>query len=340
MSLARTPHGLIKNPPTVGLGDLLSEALRRIRITGSMQYCFMPSGDWVTDAAPASYRPPDAMGFHILASGSCWVELDGQRTVLQEGDIAAFPFGSPHVLGAGRAKHLVDPGGDLPPKPWSEVPVLAYGGEERRVRILCGYVQCEAMNFAPFKDTLPKFIHVRTQAAGDGDWLRSTVRQIVAEVDLPRRGGSSVLERLTEVTFIEVLRRQFLGQTVAATGWLAAIHDPALCRCLSLLHADPNRDWELGTLAREAGLSRSALAERFARVMQISPIRYLRDWRLYLASVELSRPDRTLADIAAQTGYGTEAAFNRAFTRRFGVPPATWRRTTGRIDTDQSTRAL
>ncbi len=333
MSLARKPDVLTESPARVSaqLGDLLSEALRRIRITGNMQYCFMPSGDWTTDATPAPYKPADAMGFHIVASGSCWVEVGGNRTVLEAGDIAAFPFGTPHVIGGGTGGRLIDPGNDLPPKPWPEVPVLVYGGEARRVRILCGYVQCEAMNFAPFKQALPEFLHVRTARAAEGDWLSATVRQIVAEVDSPRRGGYSVLERLTEVTFIELLRRQFLRDDVPESGWLAAVHDPALARCLSALHTDPGGDWDLASLAREAGMSRSVLVERFTSVLQVSPIRYLRDWRLYLATIELSRPGKTLAEIASEMGYGTEASFNRAFTRRFGIPPAAWRKTgTGR----------
>lgn len=320
------PEALIGKPPAAGheAGDLLSEVLRRIRITGSMQYCFMPSGDWITDATPAAYKPADSIGFHLMAAGSCWLEIDGERTVLEEGDVAAFPFGTPHWIGAGEGGTLIDPGGDLPPAPWREIPVLTYGDGERRVRILCGYIQCEAMNFPPFRTMLPKFIHQRTLKAGPQDWLASTIRQIVVEVDSPQRGGTSILERLTDVTFIEVLRRQFLRED-RATGWLAAIRDPALGRCLALMHARPRHEWTIAELARTAALSRSALAERFAATLQISPIRYLRDWRLYLASVELKLRDKPLAAIAYEAGYGTEAAFNRAFVRRFGTPPAEWR---------------
>jgi transcriptional regulator GlxA family with amidase domain len=194
------------------------------------------------------------------------------------------------------------------------------------VRILCGYIQCEAMHFPPFRNMLPKFIHVRTLRTGVADWLATTIRQIVAEVDLPQRGGSSVLERLTEVTFMEVLRRQFLLKETPATGWLAAIRDPALGRCLALIHADPRREWHLATLAKASGLSRSALSERFAMVMRISPIRYMPDWRLYSASVELTTGDRPITAIAFDAGYRTEAAFNRAFARAYGAPPAAWRR--------------
>jgi hypothetical protein len=118
-SLTKMPKHLIDNLSAAAgeMGDLLSEALRRNRITGSMQYCFMPSGDWITDATPASYKPADSVGFHIMAAGSCWLEIEGERTVLEQGDIAAFSFGTPHLIGVGPAGRLIDPGGDLPPKP-------------------------------------------------------------------------------------------------------------------------------------------------------------------------------------------------------------------------------
>lgn len=325
--MAGTPKALAEIPNVpAGVGDLLSEALRRVRITGSMQYCFMPEGNWETDATPASYKPADSIGFHIIARGSCWLEFDGREWILEEGDIAAFPFGTPHRLGVGTGGRLIDPGADLPPKPWHEIPMLRYRERGEPVRILCGYIQCEAANFAPFRQALPKYIHVRTTGSQDGDWLAGTIVQIVAEVDKPQRGGTSVLERLTEVAFMEVLRRQFLRDDGVETGWLAAVRDPVLGRCLGLLHGDPRRDWTAETLAREAGLSRSALAGRFATVLGTSPIRYLRDWRLYLASIDLKLMSKPVGLVAYEAGYGAEAAFNRAFTRRFGIPPAEWRR--------------
>lgn len=326
MSLAGRPKDLIESPAKLErAGDPISDALRRIRITGSMQYCFMPRGDWQTDATPAAYKPSDSIGFHIMAAGSCWVDLDGERTTLEEGDIAAFPFGTPHMLGAGSNGPLVDPGNDLPPTPWRETPMLRYDGEGRAVRILCGYVQCEAMDFRPFKDMLPQFIHVRTLKDDPADWLASTIRQIIVEVDAPQRGGSSVLERLTELTFIEVLRRQFLRDDTPSQGWLAAVRDPPLARCLAAVHADPHRDWSVAALAGLAAMSRSALCDRFMSKLNISPMRYVRDWRLYLASVQLKLMDKPVAAIAFDAGYATEAAFNRAFSRAYGKPPATWR---------------
>lgn len=321
--MADPPKSLTDLPENT---QLLSQALRRIRISGSLQYCFMPQGDWTTDATPAPWRPKDAIGFHIVAAGPCWVDLHGQRTLLETGDIAAFPFGTPHMLGAGEGGRLIDPGGDLPAQPWPTTPTLHYPAPGPQVRILCGYVQCQATGFAPFRAALPEFIHLRT--VGQNDWLSGTIAQIVTEVDQPQPGGGPILERLTELAFLEILRRQF--QTAAPTGWLAAILDPTLSRALLALHDAPTHDWSLLALAEATGTSRSALTARFAQLLGTSPMRYLRDWRLYLSAEALASTPDPIISIATQAGYGTEAAFTRAFSRQFGRPPAEWRKTRAR----------
>jgi transcriptional regulator GlxA family with amidase domain len=166
---------------------------------------------------------------------------------------------------------------------------------------------------------------MKTQGVDDTRWLRATIAQIVSEVDRPRTGGLSMLERLTEVTFIELLRHEILTARAGSVGWLAALADPALARCLALIHDDPHRDWSIEALGRAAGLSRSTLGERFEAVIGTSPMRYVRDWRLYLASMALRTTSKPVATIAHDAGYGTEAAFNRAFARAYGTPPAAWR---------------
>ncbi len=303
--------------------SLLGEVLRRVRISEAVQYCYMPSGDWWTDATPLSTRPRDAIGFHILAAGTCWLEFGGQRTTLREGDIAAFPFGSPHFLGAGNGGPEFDPGGALPPRPWRETPMLRFGNADRQVRILCGYVRCEAVHFLPFREALPEFIHLST--AANEDWLSGVVSQIVREVDLPQGGGTAILERLTEIALLEVLRRQLSADSVRETGWLAAIRDPILGRCLKLIHDDPGRPWTLGDLIDGAGASRSVISERFATMLGTGPISYIRDWRLFLARERLKLGNPSIGLVAEEAGYSSEAAFNRAFARAYGVPPAAFR---------------
>ncbi|WP_037078575.1 AraC family transcriptional regulator [Rhizobium sp. CCGE 510] len=324
-------EALSENPGAAGVArdDVLSALLSTIRLSGSLQFCFMPTGDWQTDAAPSlanlSARSAGAMPFHIIVAGNCWLKTEGEETDLESGDVLVFPFGTGHQLGAGRDGMQVLPTHDLPPKPWREIPVLRYGEATQEVRLLCGYLQWDGLNFAPLRQALPKLIHLRTRAANDGDWLRATIRQMVDEVDRPRAGGVSMLPRLTEIIFIEILRHQIMMAEPRSVGWLAALADPALSRCLSLIHYNPGRNWSLEDLAAASRLSRSALAERFQSVLSTSPIRYIRDWRLYLASVALATSGQPIAAIADDAGYATEAAFNRAFSRAFATPPAAWR---------------
>jgi AraC-like DNA-binding protein len=309
--------------------DVLSYVLRTIRLSGSLQFCFMPTGAWQTDGkgriSSLADNPSTAIPFHILVEGSCWLKMEGRQTALEAGDVLAFPFGTPHQLGFGSGGRAIAPVLDLPPKPWREVPVLSYGDDRGRVRLLCGYLQCDAMRFRPLRDALPTLMHVKTAGANDAIWLRATIGQMVREVDEPQAGGLSMLERLTEITFIELLRHQVMRTPAASAGWLAALMDPSLGSCLRLIHDNPARDWSVHKLAAASALSRSTLTERFETVLGTSPMRYVRDWRLCLAGIALTTTGRKVTAIAHDAGYGSEAAFNRAFSRSFGVPPAAWR---------------
>lgn len=330
--MAAPPDRLIEKPrsPQAGrtMDDVLSDVLRTIRLSGSLQFCFMPTGTWHTEGkrgvAALAEDPSVAIPFHIMVEGACWLRIEGRETMLEAGDVVAFPFATPHQLGVGSGGSALTPVDDLPPQPWREVPVLRYGQDGARVRLLCGYLHCDAMRFRPLSSTLPELIRVST-ARADAAWLRATIGQMEAEVARAQPGARSMLERLTEIVFIELLRHQVLAAGPAVKGWLAALADPALGRCLALIHDDPAHDWSLPELAAASGLSRSALTERFEAMLETSPIRYLRDWRLCLASVALTTSSKTVADIAYDAGYGTEAAFSRAFSRTYGMPPAAWR---------------
>lgn len=341
--MAGSLNGLIEKPPSsVAAGaDVLSDVLRHVRLTGSLQFCFFASGVWKTDDKPSlnnmaqksvAGKAAGAVGtipFHILVDGQCWMKMEGRHIDLAAGDVVAFPFGTGHQLGAGSDGSatcpMITPVADLPPKPWRDMPTLHYGPGGPGVRILCGYLQCDAMSFEPLRQALPSLLHVRTRADADAAWLRAAIGQIVAEFDNPRSGGAVILERLTEVTFIELLRHQMQAAASTESGWLAALADPALGRCLTLIHEDPTHDWSVEKLAAGSGLSRSALADRFDAVLGIAPMRYVRAWRLSLARSALRSGNKGVSTIAFEAGYGTEAAFNRAFARAFGLPPAAWR---------------
>jgi AraC-like DNA-binding protein len=316
-------------------GDTLSDVLRAFRLSSTQQFCVVAGGDWHTDADPASLRSPSSLAtpvpFHIVVEGTCWLGWAGEITPLATGDIIIFPFGDPHRLGVGEAGPAIAPVRDLPARPWPRTPVLRYRADDRPVRLICGFLHCDALDFAPIRQNFPPLIHVAGSDPSASAWLRAIVAQIVVEIDRPSPGGLSMTERLTEILFIELIRHQIShGATAGAMTWLQALLDPPLANCLALIHQNPAEEWTLEMLAKVVGLSRSSLADRFETLLATSPMRYLRAWRLHLASVELVTTEKSIASIAYDAGYGSEAAFNRAFSRIRGVPPAAWRKATGR----------
>jgi transcriptional regulator GlxA family with amidase domain len=167
---------------------------------------------------------------------------------------------------------------------------------------------------------------VRAFGPNASPWLRSTVELIVREVGQARPGTRLMLERLNEVVFVESLREYMAGDEVPGTGWLAGVKDRHVGRVLELMHADPARGWTVPELARAAGISRSALTERFGRLVGQSPSDYLKVWRLHVAGLLLRDGERKLRDVAESVGYESEAAFSKAFRKTFGAPPGVWRR--------------
>ena len=309
--------------------DLLASVLQSVRLTGSLQFCFMPTGEWQTDAKPSLAKLSSSnigvMPFHIVAEGDCWLKVCDEVVLLHAGDVVVFPFGTGHQLGAGEGGRLILPTGDLPQKPWSRTPVLHYGDGPGLVRLLCGYLHCEVLDFAPLQRVLPKLIHIRTTGEAELNWLSTMVRQIIREVDEPRHGSLSMIERLTEVTLIEILRHQMSDAEKNVVQTFPVMSDTILSRCLNAIHRDPHREWTLRDLASASAISRSGLIERFQAALDTSPMKYLRDWRLYLASVRLKNTADSITSIAIESNYGSEAAFNRAFTRAYGVSPGAWR---------------
>jgi AraC-like DNA-binding protein len=195
------------------------------------------------------------------------------------------------------------------------------GGEP--VDFVCGFLGCDARPFNPLLEALPRVIHVSDRAGGT---IAAFVQFALAESKQPRIGGESVLGRLSELMFVDVVRRYLETLPVDRTGWLAGLRDPFVGRALTALHRSPARDWTLEGLAHEVGLSRSALAERFTQLVGQPPMQYLTNWRMQLAANDLLSGMDTVAAIADRVGYESEAAFSRAFKKAVGTPPSQWRK--------------
>jgi AraC-like DNA-binding protein len=312
--------------------DALSEVFRAVRLGGVLFFSVEARGPWVAETPGASQVAhrvlPGAdhvIEYHVITEGTCWAALVGGQSVqLEKGDVVVFPHGDPHVMSSapgmrGKTEMSVfDRPGTLP------VFLEIGSGSDRRTHVLCGFLGCDAAPFNPLLATLPRLLIVRRGAHEDG-MLEHLVGVVIAESTAKRAGSEGVLARLSELMFIEVVRRHIASLPPENTGWLAGLRDPHVGRALGKLHDRPAEPWTLEDLARQVGVSRSMLAERFTHFVGAPPMQYLSQWRMQLAANLLVSGNAGLAEIAAAVGYGSEAAFSRAFKRLSGVAPAVWR---------------
>lgn len=313
--------------------DALSEVLRVVRLSSAIFFNARFTAPWCfTSPAASSVMQTLHPGaeqlavFHLLTEGSCRVDLDGMAPIeLQAGDVIVFPHGAAHLMAS--APGVVSAGpADLQAILRRRPRLLQYGGGGAVTRFVCGYLVCDPRLCRSILQALPPVVTVRLRADGRKDWLEESILYAVAEAASPRPGGEGVLAKLSEVLFVEVLRRYITQLPTEQTGWLAGLRDRVVGKALALMHERPAQDWTLETLAREAGTSRSVLAERFSHFVAQSPIGYLTRWRMALAANLLRNSALDLSRIAGEVGYNTDTAFSRAFRREFGMPPAAWRR--------------
>lgn len=192
-------------------------------------------------------------------------------------------------------------------------------------RVLCGFLSCDKALCRLLLEALPRLLHVPLGDGPSARWLMSLVRRGAQENTAPGPGSGTLLAKLAELLFVEAMRRYIESLPEQQTGWLAGLRDRYVGRALGLMHGQPAHDWTVDELAEQVGLSRSALTQRFADLLGAPPMQYLTRWRLVLAAAALRSGDKVIARVAEESGYESESAFNRAFKREFGMPPAAWR---------------
>ncbi|HKA88235.1 MAG TPA: AraC family transcriptional regulator [Haliangiales bacterium] len=312
----------------------MSEALRGVRITGALFLNAEYRAPWGF-ASPASsfYAAQLAPGtehlvvFHLITEGEATARVAGHDDVpLRAGDIVVFPRGHAHRLWNGRIRELIDASHLLPALLGGRIGHERGGGAGATTRFICGYFGCERYAERLFLGGLPPVfkVHIRSDAAGA--WIETSIRHAVSQAESGRAGRVALLSKLTEALFMETLCRYMDELPPERTGWLAGARDDTVGRALACLHRDPARAWTLADLAKAAGASRTVLAERFARFLGRSPLAYLALWRMQLGARLLETTDRSVREVAGEVGYESEPAFNRAFKRALGLPPARYRR--------------
>ena len=201
-----------------------------------------------------------------------------------------------------------------------------FGGGPDKTKLMCGFLGCDALPFNPIVQSLPRMLHVPNGYDAADGWLSSLIRTIMTESRRKRVGSGSVLSRLSELIFVEVVRSYMESLPDEAHGWLAALADRHVGRAIHLLHDDPARPWTLDDLAKAVGVSRTVLVNRFTGHLGVAPMTYLSNWRMQIAAAMLAGGGATIANVAAEVGYESEAAFSRTFKRCAGMSPGAWRR--------------
>ncbi|MBI4894093.1 MAG: AraC family transcriptional regulator [Acidobacteria bacterium] len=318
-------------PPHV---DPLSEILTDLKLDSAFFFNAEFAPPWCVHSPPSrdyaphlSPRAGHLIIFHMLTAGSMYAGLDRDtdRVSLSPGEVIAFPHGDAHVLGSGAGVHQIEAGDALAHVRRRGLELARFGSGKDSTRVVCGFMALDSQLGPAVLAGLPPMLRVSLRQDPSGHWLENSIRFSVTQAAASGDGSRAVLARLAETLFLEVIRRYIQQSPEAVSGWLAALRDPALATALSLLHNRSSEPWTLAALARESGLSRSVLAERFKSCLGYSPMAYLTRRRLQLAARLLAAQQMSVAEISAASGYESEPAFHRAFKREFGVPPVRYR---------------
>jgi AraC-like DNA-binding protein len=316
----------------------LSDVLEAVKLTGALFFLVDAQTPWVAEAPAATDLAPvilpraqHVVSYHVVSEGDCWCESPGQAPMLLEaGDVLVVPHGNAYQLASAcglRTGWSLDDalawframaGGQLP------FVVTEGGGGPARLQLVCGFLGCDALPFNPVLTTLPALMKVRMHGVY-ASRLKALLEFAVAESTASRAGSRSVLLRIAELVFVEVLRSYLTTPSADGPSWLGGLRDPVVGRALARLHAEPTRAWTLVELAHEAGASRSVLAERFNYFVGHPPMLYLTRWRMQIAASRLVAGAGPVSAVAREVGYESEAAFSRAFKKVTGVTPASWR---------------
>jgi len=309
--------------------DPLSDLLRVVRLDGAFFYAVEAAEPWSVEAVAARDLSPRILpaaehliSYHILIQGRCFGGVVGEEQVeLLPGDVIVFPHGDPHVMSSGRGVRI---GPDVHSSAPARYPHTVLLGDQgpRVTSFLCGFLGCDRRPFNPLLAALPRRLHMRGMSSA---WFGAFTRQLTEESRVGRPGADTVLTRLAELMFIEVLRRYLEELPPGQTGWLAGLRDEMVGRVLTLLHGQPGHPWTLAELAREAASSRSSVAKRFAELVGQPPMQYLTQWRMQVAAALLAQSGAKVAAIGGEVGYDSEAAFSRAFKKATGLAPGAWR---------------
>ena len=312
--------------------DPLSQVLGAVRLTGGVFLEAQFTAPWCTaaqitpeDIKPFIETPGQIIAYHFVVDGRLQCTVTGEPPLeVSGGEVVLLPRNDPHTLGSAPGIPAVDSNTLIRPGEEGGLSQIDYGGGGVPTRIVCGFLATEQVH-NPLIETLPRLLKLDVRNGASRDWVEASVRFAAHKLQAGKFAASAVMSRLSELLFVEAVRDYASGLDDRQAGWLGGLKDPQIGRVLALMHGHVDRDWTNDELAREVSMSRSAFSERFTTLVGMPPIRYLTHWRLQVAKERLRNSRQSIAQIAHAVGYESEEAFNRAFKREFGDPPARWR---------------
>jgi AraC-like DNA-binding protein len=316
--------------------DVLSDVLAAVRLKGAIFFDSEAGAPFVGETPATGIIGPRILPgaehvimFHLMMSGTCWAALGtGEREPvrLHAGDVIVFPHGDANVLSSTRGERGT-PNMSMYRAPAGET--LPYNIRHQlespdRTRFICGFLGCDLRPFNPLLSALPDMILDRNE--DKRGWVADLFTVALEEGNRRRAGTETVLSKLSELMFVEVVRRHIETLPEQSRGWLSGLRDHHVGEALQLMHGRPTHAWTLDALARDVGLSRTTFADRFVHFVGMPPMQYLARWRMQLAARQLETPGMNISQVAANVGYESEAAFNRAFKKLIGTTPGSWRK--------------
>ncbi len=298
--------------------DVLSDILTTMHLRGSVYFSTCFCSPWGLDIAKT-----EKASFHIIEQGECWLQMESlpEPKKLVAGDILVLPHGTKHQIsdrpessclnGQDTVKRIIS--GDNP-----------FVGSQENFNILCGYFEFAHDQQLPFIDSLPEVIHLTQEHRNKLCRLDTVMTLIVNEASMEQPGKSAIVDRVTEVLFIQVVRAYIQLQN-HGDNYLAALNDKQIANSLALIHQKPEQDWTIESLAAEVGMSRSVFANRFHQLVGETPMKYLLAQRMNIAKRLISTTKDSLFNIAEQVGYHSDSSFKKAFKRFFNETPASFR---------------
>ncbi len=301
--------------------DALTEALNAVRIRSTVHCPTQAAGAW-----GVSVDDIDGAKFCIVVHGRCWIEAEGQPALqLDAGDFAVVTRSLSHTIRTTPDSPIISLETFLARFPKDPDGMARCGNEGAKTVLIGGCFYFDDFQTSPLLRALPPILHI-TGEQGKAFGLEATVQSVLTEAMSGRPGAATVLTRLSDILFIQALRAYLTRLPEGEANWFRAALDPQIGSALTAIHQNPAHPWQVEALASQAAMSRSAFAARFSQLVGEPPLHYVTRWRIHQAARLLGEQKDSVAQVAASSGYQSEAAFSKVFKQWTGQTPTAFRR--------------